>query len=255
MGYTATEMYDRFLLAINESGNDSVLTWEVAKYLNQAQIQLYNELIYPLNHIERDLRGQAPFVVSEENLYNADILSPFRRTTEGTSSVDGKVLRPADAEYVISVSAKAVGETVCGVNADLDGFYEVEYLRENEWSAKQNNSFTKPKYSTNGFSQLYYSQFRRSTGEWIDLLPKIQYEYRIAYYKLPVDIVIANTSLETSEYSGLPNYENNPTDVDCEFRQAQQDDIIRRAVVAFGASTGNYNAMQSDIVLNKEGRN
>lgn len=247
MGYTATQMYDKFMQAINESANDSLLSWEVAAFLNQAQYQLYNELISPQSFMTRGLRGQAPYVINETILQNADRLTPFKKKKEALTDGQGYFAKPSDAEYVASV---AVIREDCETNEYID----VEFVRENELYTKMKNSFTRPTWNDepNPVRRNNVKYSTVSTG--FQLWPKRQYTYLLTYYKRPVEIAIKNPSSETY-LSGTANYIAQPFDVNCEFLESQQDEVIRRAVAMFSASTGNYEAMQADVALNQNDMN
>lgn len=253
MGYTATQMYDKFMLTVNESANDSILSWDVASFLNQAQYQLFNELVAPRSKIG-SLRGQAPFVINEENLQNADQLTPFKRQVTGLTSGAGYLYKPSEAEYIASVGVYDTLE-VC----ESEELIAVEFLRENELLPKMKNSFTKPTGNETTIPDVRRSNIKYTTlptGNRLGLQfwPQQQFRYRLIYYKRPQEIAIQNPTEETY-LAGTSNYQAQPFDVNCEFLQTQQDEIIRRAVSMFSASTGNYESMQADIMLNQEDRN
>lgn len=240
---TASQMYQRFLLKINESFSFNLFTWEAAEWLSQAQTELYRALTYyPSQKPQIDGRPQNEF---QDSLYTAEALAPFQRSRGGSSDPSGKyqtdqlgfLAQPDDFDQLTSLLAFI--DTSCSTSVPVPAVRDVELAQV------LRNAFARPVWgdSTRIYPYAPIHTFETASGVpgW-RIYPKRQYDVDLRYLTMPPEIYIKNTTFETANYSGALNFVSVLTDSDSKFPERWHEEIVTRGIRLFEKSLPDYNA-------------
>lgn len=246
---TATQMYYSFLDMANAANTGDLRTWVVARWLNQAQQQLWNELMYP----DDGKRGDAapPVAYQKEFKYATD-MAPFEVTlpspqTAPPPATNNKGFWPFPAGLQILTE---VAITTDGCNGKPP-IIEVKYLRDSEYAATRRNSITRPEWGPKWYVP-YFVLDNANPGDnaqtqGLRILPNDRvYQMYIRYLRLPVAIEIENTAEETAWWGSVPSFVTTPADVDCEFPAYRHQEIVDRAVALYFKSSPDYQGFTNE---------
>ena len=84
---TATQMYQSFLLVVNQSNSRNFFTWEVDFFLNRAQEELFNQYFYPEE--QKPSQSEQPRTAYQDSAVNAQAMLPFMRDITVYTQPDG----------------------------------------------------------------------------------------------------------------------------------------------------------------------
>jgi hypothetical protein len=241
-------MYNAFLEGIKESYNDAILSQDVAFFLNQAQIQLVNDIVY--NRKEKPEIDGMPRTITEDSLYSAENIANLERRVTANTNAQGFWPKPSNYLYVAAVRA---GREVddCGTLS----YSKVPFMRKNEIDAYQNNRFKRPTWEDATLPRSYwyrprYINLTTSTGvDGMLLYPNRQYSLEIDYLKYPETIVVKSPAAELAEYGALSNYVAQVADQNSDLAVILHPEIVRRAILLFSRSRTNVEVMPIDVTL------
>lgn len=253
---TATEMYYAFLDLANSAYTGDLRTWKVAEWLDRAQVQLWNELMYP----DHGKRGEAPPPVSYQKEFKfATDLAPFEVTLPSPQNspnpeTNNKGFWPFPQGLQIVTE---LGIVTDGCNGEPP-YCEPKYLRDSELVATLRNSIARPVWGPIWYAPYWVMDNANPGGpqqtSGLRIYPNDRkYRLYIRYLKLPWGIQIQNTAQEASDWSAQPGYVATPADVDCGFPAYRHNEIVNRAVALYFKSSPDYQGFSQESAAIRNG--
>lgn len=240
---TATEMATNFLLQLNMTNTNQVLSWEVARFLNQAQDYYYYAA---LTKMQPPTNGRQPAANNPDDITSQqDLIFPFIKTIDVVTNVKGAFVMPADLNKIESVLVWVPNK------CDTGNLLPVTEMTENQLGNTLNDAFAAPKLRSkqaHNFlaDDVYYLRTNINGTRAIRIYPQGVHDVRFTYFRQPAAIAINNTSPSSPFYSETVLYSTNPkyiatsADANCEFPAMYHKSIVERALAQFSLSVPDY---------------
>lgn len=249
---TATEMYDAFMRGTSLSGYFAIPSWDVAKYLNQAQRALFNKLFYPEG--TKSALASVPMQAYQSDFKFAEDLAPFRvSSSELTTTRNGFLQYPNELVRITDVMiSKTSYANLCEDENPESNYVRCRFLRDMERAGVGENVFTRPTWNSNDpvFRNRPRFMLDKEGGVLgIRVLPKGRYYVIVKYLTMPPDIQIENPAIEMSipEWTANPAFVTVSSDVNCLFPADRHQEIVSMALAIFFKDRSDPESAKSEL--------
>lgn len=241
----AQDIAQLFLQKINQSGAPYVASWEVARFINIAQSQLWRSLVY--NDRQKQEIDLEPISTFQDSRLVTEILLPFQRvigSKDAPSYTDNSGFLEQPQELGQHTSLSVWTGTEC--DGDL---IRCEFVRDQDLSRVMFDAFRGPRWpgrralpnSLTPYNPIYTTETTGpSNVAGYRVYPKGKYAVELRYIIFPPDMAISNqtgTPFEDEQNYPAGTFVDTLQNIDLVWPASEKQRLVTLAAEAFSLST------------------
>jgi hypothetical protein len=252
---TKTEQARAFLDAINETNSQLIYSWEVNRWLHEAEVRLFNEIFWPLEKARTTL--EMPPFAFESSRVTAECLRAFQKAPVLTTTATGYLSCPADLFRLNEMFALI--DPTCGTSQD--NLVAVQWQQLQQLGNRQRNSLAGPvwddKLSPERYRVFYFNETAPYPGAvptgqpavaqqlGYRLLPRRQYTVQLRYLFAPPPGAVEAFPSE-AQFAGNPDYQGAVADIQSLMPAFLHQTIVQWAVMLYNKALPDLGQYQAE---------